>query len=415
MDASRTLRILTFSTLYPNEVQPRHGVFVEERLRHLVAGGGVSATVMAPIPWFPWTHPRFGRYARFATVPAEEIRHELKILHPRYPVLPKVGMSLAPALLARSMLPLLRQLEARGETFDLIDAHYFYPDGVAAVWLGQQLGKPVVVTARGTDVNWIPRYRMPRFQIQWAASRASRLVSVSSALAEHLVRLGVERQRITVLRNGVDLEKFQPQPAAGAALRSELGLDGPVLLSVGGLIERKGHHYTIEAMRHLPAANLLIAGEGPLGDSLRRQARESGVAERVHFLGPIAHEDLPRYYSAADVSVLASSREGMPNVVLESIACGVPVVACDVEGVKEVLATPEVGRVADRRDAAALATAVGELLRRRTSRETVRQYARSLSWEETSIGQLELFRACMRDAEAHHSEYAGERTPTGRR
>lgn len=392
MNAARTLKILSFSSLYPNTVQPRHGVFVEERLRHLVAGGGVLATVLAPVPWFPWTSPLFGRYARFAAIPREEFRYGIRVLHPRYPVLPKIGMSVAPRLMAYAMLPVLRRLEAHGAGFDLIDAHYFYPDGVAAVWLGEKLGKPVVVTSRGTDVNWIPRYRLPRRQIRWAAGRARGLISVSNALGEHLVNLGVPRGRITVLRNGVDLEAFRPQVEEGIALRRELGLVGTVLLSVGSLIERKGHHIMLEALQHLEHATLLIAGEGPLREALQRQAANSGIGSRVRFLGPVAHAELARYFSAADVSVLASSREGMPNVVLESLACGTPVVACDAEGVSEVLAEPVAGRVVATRDTESLARGIGDLLAGLPTREAVRAYALRFSWDETSAGQLALFR-----------------------
>ena len=395
MDARRTLRILTFSSLYPNAVQPRHGVFVEERLRHLVDAGGVSATVLAPVPWFPSRNARFGRYAQYADVPREELRHGVRVLHPRYPVLPKVGMSVAPWLMARGLLPELRRLEQQDGGFDLIDAHYFYPDGVAAVWLGERLGKPVVVTSRGTDVNWIPRYRLPRWQVRWAAQRAAGLVSVSHALGEHLVGLDVPRERIKVLRNGVDLDVFRPRHEAAGELRRELDLlpDTPVLLSVGSLIERKGHHITLEALRKLPDAVLLLAGEGPLSEELRSQAQEIGVGSRVYFLGPIPHDDLPRYYSAADVSVLASSREGMPNVVLEALACGTPVVACDAEGVSELITENVAGRVVAVRDAETIAARISEVLTSPPRRESVRAYAQRFSWDETSAGQLELFRA----------------------
>lgn len=401
MDAARTIKILSFSSLYPNAAQPRHGVFVEERLRHLVASGGVSVTVLAPVPWFPWTHPRFGHYARFAAVPSEEFRQGIRVLHPRYPVLPKIGMSVAPWLMARALLPVLRKLASREGGFDLIDAHYFYPDGVAAVWLGKQLGKPVVVTARGTDVNWIPQYWLPRQQIRWAASRARGIISVSKALAEHLVNLGVARERITVLRNGVDLGVFRPEPEARRTLRNELGLEGPVVLSVGGLIERKGHHITIEAMRRLEPATLLIAGEGPLKAVLLRQIAEAGLSARVRFLGPIAHEHLPRYFSAADISVLASSREGMPNVVLESLACGTPVVACNAEGVSEVIAEATAGRVAPSRDAETLASLIAEVLAAPPARDDVRAYALRFGWDETSAGQRKLFQHICDGSEAH--------------
>ncbi len=117
---------------------------------------------MAPTPWFPFTSRRFGDYAVFARVPREEIRHGLHVDHPRYPVLPKIGISVAPLALASAVLPRLRRQLRAGRDFDLIDAHYFYPDGVAAVLLGRAIGRPVVVTARGSDLNLIADHTVPR-------------------------------------------------------------------------------------------------------------------------------------------------------------------------------------------------------------------------------------------------------------
>jgi len=175
----RPIRLLVFTSPYPNASQPRHGVFVEERLRHLVESGRVVATVVAPVPWFPFRHPRFGAYATFAAVPACEQRHGIRIVHPRYPVIPKVGMNFAPSLMFRALLPRLREMKEGGLDFDLIDAHYFYPDGVVAARLGLAVGKPVVISARGSDVTWIPRYRRPRRQIQRAARSVAAVVTVS--------------------------------------------------------------------------------------------------------------------------------------------------------------------------------------------------------------------------------------------
>src|SRR5271166_1580648 len=163
------VQILTFTTLYPSAVRPQHGIFVETRLRKLVESGAVDARVVAPCPWFPFASPRFGSYAVFARMPREEVRYRLQIDHPRYPVLPKIGMSAAPLALAAAVLPRLRRRLREGGDIDLIDAHYFYPDGVAAVLLGRALGLPVVVTARGSDLNLIADYAVPRRWIRWAA------------------------------------------------------------------------------------------------------------------------------------------------------------------------------------------------------------------------------------------------------
>ena len=158
------MKLLTFSTLYPHAGRPTHGIFVETRLRQLVASGQVESRVVAPVPWFPFRQQAFGDYARHALAPSEERRHGIEVLHPRYPLVPKIGMSMAPVLLAQAVKPALRGLLERYD-FDAIDAHYLYPDGVAAAILGKHFGKPVVLTARGTDVTLIPQYQIGRAHV----------------------------------------------------------------------------------------------------------------------------------------------------------------------------------------------------------------------------------------------------------
>ena len=185
------MRILTFSTLYPNASRPSQGLFVETRLRQLLSNSRVQAQVVAPVPWFPSAHPRYGRYAAFASVPKKERRHGIQVSHPRFVSLPKIGMTIAPLLLANAVQPVLERIAREGYKFDLIDAHYFYPDGVAAAILGKRLGVPVVITARGSDLTLLPRYILPRKMIQWAACNAAGLVTVCAALKQPLIALGV--------------------------------------------------------------------------------------------------------------------------------------------------------------------------------------------------------------------------------
>lgn len=377
---------------------PRHGIFVENRLRHLLASGAVTAQVIAPVPWFPSTNPRFGEYADYAKVPRHELRYKITVDHPRYPLFPKVGMIFSPLLLALAMRPVISRLLQRGEKFDVIDAHYFYPDGVAAILLGRWFNMPVVITARGTDLNLIPKYTLPRKLIQWAAARAAGMITVCQALKDVLVELGVPEQRVTVLRNGVDLQQFKP-PLERIALRERLQLHGTTLLSVGHLIERKGHDLVIAALEYLPDTHLLIAGDGPEEASLRTLARVRGVEARVTFLGAIKHDQLRAYYGAADILVLASSREGWANVLLEAMACGTPVVASNVWGTPEVVAVPEAGVLMPARTPTALADAVKTLLAQHPDRAATRRYAEQFSWDATTQGQLALFARIVRQAQ----------------
>ena len=187
--------------------------------------GAVGARVTAPCPWFPLTSRWFGHYALFARQPREEIQHGLHVDHPRYLQLPKIGMSVAPLAIFVALLPVLRRQLRGGRDFDLIDAHYFYPDGVAAVLLGRALGRPVVVTARGSDLNLIAEYAVPRRWIRWSARQADGLVAVSRGLKRRLVALGVVEERVRVLRNGVDLALFRPVDRDAG--RRALGLTRP--------------------------------------------------------------------------------------------------------------------------------------------------------------------------------------------
>jgi len=386
----RPLRLLTFTTLFPNSRQPGHGVFVENRLRHLVASGEVGSVVVAPVPYFPSAARCFGDWARYARIDGQETRHGFVIYHPRFPVIPRIGMSIAPALLAAATIGFVRQLLARGADFDVIDAHYFYPDGVSALWIGRRLRRPVVITARGTDINLIPRYTLPRRMIRWGIANADGLIAVSEALKRALVDLGAVSDRVEVLRNGVDLCMFSPTDRTAA--RQGLALTRPTLLSIGHLIERKGHDRVIEAMRQLPDFDLLIVGEGPERELLGHLARRVGVADQIRFLGSRPQATLPEIYSAADALVLASSREGWANVLLEAMACGTPVVASNIWGNPEVVRTPASGVLMEENTPEGIARAVRILFADLPARAATRAYAERFSWDDTTRAQIALFR-----------------------
>jgi teichuronic acid biosynthesis glycosyltransferase TuaC len=383
------MRILTITTLYPNAQALTHGVFVENRLLQLVEAGRLEATVVAPVPWFPFDSRVFGRYGQKARVPTTETRHGLQVSHPRFLVIPKLGMSVAPFLLYLSLRRHVRRALKNGEEFDLIDAHYVYPDGVAAAWLGAALCKPVVLTARGTDLHLIPNYRIPRLLIRSAFRHCAAVVAVSKALADSARVLAGPDLRIEVLRNGVDLDQFREMNRE--QMRRNLNLTGPTIISVGLLIPRKGHELVIEALSLLPEAQLLICGEGSMLTALERTARRHRVADRVRFLGGIKHEDLNRYYSAADVLVLASYREGWPNVLLEAMACGTPVVATAVGAVPDFVDHPHAGLVVHKRTVPAIASAIRALLENPPTRGQVRAYAAQFSWDDTTQRLLALF------------------------
>ena len=385
------MRILTLTTLYPNAAMPRHGVFVENRLRAFIEKSKAEVRVCAPVPWFPFKGDRFGEYAKWAQVPKQEIRHSINVDHPRYTIPPKLGMTFSPNALKKCFLKAAQHAIENNWDFDLIDAHYLYPDGVAAMHVAKKLGKPIVLTARGTDVNLIPKFPRQKTMILDAVRNADAVVCVASALKDELVRLGAPAEKIEVMRNGVDLELFKPQNRDACRAKYDLK-DAPTLLSVGHLIDRKGHDLVIETLSSLPDAKLLIAGDGEKYKSLLNQAQDQNVANRVIFVGAIPHEELPAIYTAADCLVLASSREGWPNVLLEAMACGTPAIAAPIWGCGEVITAPEAGSLASDRSSAAIAKSVSDLLVVPPLREQTRAYAEKFSWDETARRQEVLFR-----------------------
>lgn len=388
------MKLVCFSTLFPSSARPGHGIFVETRLRELLKLGGIEAKVVAPVPWFPSKHPRFGSYARMAATPLREQRNGLDVLHPRYFLPPKVGMHMAPWSLFQGAKRSLTQLRDEGFDFDLIDAHYFYPDGVAAVELGRYFNRPVTVTARGSDLNFITQFAGPRRRMQQAAAKADASIGVCNALVDVLRDWSIPSSRLHVFRNGVDLERFRPIPQQEA--RTALGLQGsPLLLSVGRLVELKGHHIAIEALSLLraqhPQARLVLLGEGEEREPLRQLADRLGLADAVLFAGAQPNDKLLQWYSAADLFLLCSSREGWANVLLEAMACGTPVLATATGGTPEVLTDPRVGTLVPEREAGAFARAALALLAQGVDREQVRAYASSFGWRETSEAQHRLF------------------------
>jgi glycosyltransferase involved in cell wall biosynthesis len=311
-------------------------------------------------------------------------------------------MSIAPMCLALGAVRTVSGLMRSGFDFDVIDAHYYYPDGVAATILGRWFGKPVVVTARGTDVNVLPRFTIPRRLIRWTARNAAASIGVSRALTEGLAALGAPKERLFTLRNGVDLQRFRPLPKAEC--RTALGLPTgvPLILTVGHLVELKGNHIVIDAVAKLHAeglaVTLVIVGEGYERQRLEAQAAALGLGSAVRFAGAIANAELVRWYGSADALVLASSREGWPNVLTESLASGTPVIASKIPSTPEIVRDSVAGILFEPREPVALAQAIRSILARPADPAAVRAYAEQFGWDAVSHAQSQLFESVIATA-----------------
>jgi len=373
------LRVLSLSTLYPSDQNPSFGIFVERQMQAVARQGEVDLTLVNPIglPPFPLSlHPR---YRPLQTLPEQELRGGVNVLRPRFTLLPKIGARFNAGAIVRAVLPIARHLHAE-RPFDLVDAQFFHPDGYAAVRIAAVLGLPVSIKARGADIHYWGRQRATAAQVRKAGRRATGLLSVSQGLVEEMAALGIPREKVTLHRTGLDGDLFRPYDRR--MCRDQLGLprDKPVLATVGALIPRKGQRFAIGALPSLPDAILLVAGKGPDEAQLRKLAQELGVAERVRFLGPVPHNELPIVLNAADVFILPSASEGLANAWVEALACGTPVVTTPIPGATELITDPHWGRLVPR-ESTAIAAAVAALLAQQPAPERVQAAVAGMSWQ----------------------------------
>lgn len=386
----RKPRVLIYTTLFPNSAQPLNGNFILERMRHLIPY--LDMTVVAPVPYFPRTKIHKGWFT-FSTIPHSERFREFEIDHPRYLVIPKLAMSThGLSMFAGSLSQVSRLL--RAADYDLIDAHYVYPDGFAATMLGARFNKPVVISARGSDINLFSRFRTIRPMLRHALNRATKVIAVTQSLKDVMIDLGCEAEKIAVIGNGIDTVKFNRQPRSVARRKLGLPADRAILLAVGNLTENKGVRILIDAILRLrvrrPDVLLVIAGAGPHRARLQRQIQDHKLEDNVRLAGSIPHAELAAWYSAADVFCLASLREGCPNVVMEAMACGCPVVATRAGGIPDMVSSPSLGILVDR-TAEAFQASLDEALHREWDHAAIVAHAHSRGWEKVTSELLTLY------------------------
>lgn len=389
---TRPRRVLSIATLYPNAVNPRFGTFVARSLEALAARGDWDVTAINPIGIPPIA---FGRYRPLLGALVDGNEHGVHVYRPRFTLIPWIGGRWNPYFIARAVLPLARKLHAE-EAFDVVDAQFFYPDGPAAARIAHALGLPLSVKARGADIHYWGAKPWAGRQMLAAGRQAAGLLAVSEALADDMAALGLARKRIAIHRTGLDRDLFHPRQYDGlrAELGKELGLplsNGELLLaSIGALIPRKGQEFVVRALPSLDDARLLLVGKGEDEARLRALAQQLGVGERVHFLGSLDHDVLPLVLSAADAMVLPSASEGLANAWVEALACGTPLVICDVGGARELLKDPSAGRLAAR-DPEAIAQAVREIAAAPLRPERVAENAAAFSWEANAAALADYY------------------------
>jgi glycosyltransferase involved in cell wall biosynthesis len=376
------LKVLTFTTLFPNPVQPVHGVFIKNRVQKMAAL--CDLTVVAPVnaAQNPWSVRR---------VPKEEHPGGLAVHHPRFGVIPGLFKHWDGDLLFRQTVGYMRRTLAL-DAYDILDVHYAYPDGVAGQRLAQEMRRPFTVSLRGSDINVLARFPRRRLLIQDMLGKAAAIIAVSKALGLEAAALGADPGKIHVIPNGVERSLFYPRERQEA--RRQLGwpMDTPILLSVGRLVSIKGFGLLIQVVNELrkrvtQAVRCYIVGEGELRTSLEKEIVKLGLEGHVVLPGRVSPEDLPLWYSASDLFCLLSHDEGCPNVVLESLACGTPVIATDVGGLPEMVRDGASGILVKRRDAEEVAGLITRALK--------------MTWEPRALANSEAVRDWSDVARAH--------------
>lgn len=371
------LRVLTLATLFPDASRPNFGVFVERQTLGLAAHPDVDLRLVAPVGLPPSPLSRLSQYKPLAALPERETWKAMETWRPRFATLPGTQGRFHVAALVRRLKPLLTDIR-RDFPFDVIDAEFFFPDGPAAIALGKHFDVPVSIKARGADIHHWGITPATAGQVIAAGRSADGMLAVSQAMKHDMAEIGIPAERIRVHSTGVDLARFAPIDRMKS--KAAFGVTGPLVVSLGALIPRKGHDIVIRAVAQLPGASLLIAGDGPQRPQLEAEIAALGVGDRVRLLGSIPHSDLPVLLGAADVMALASSSEGLANAWVEALACGTPIVITDAGGAAEVVQNPAAGQIVAR-ESDAFASAIRALLADPAPREETRAAALRFTWE----------------------------------
>ena len=382
------LRVLAITKIFPNAVEPLSAPFNRQQFAAL--SSRCSLEVMGTIPWFPGAGllGKWSSAGKLAAVPRTEVIEGITVRHPRTLFLPRLAHATWGPLYAASIAPAL--LPYRNQV-DVVLGSWAYPDGFAAVIAARLLDVPCVVKLHGSDINLIAKLPGPRRMLQWALPRAQKVVAVSRALADEVVQLGVPRDKVAIVMNGVDAELFHPRDRAAA--RAELGLPaGPIALYVGNLKEEKGVLDLAAAWarvaRELPEATLVVVGGGPAAEALKTAVAPLG--ESVRLLGPQPLPKVPVFMAACDLLVLPSHAEGTPNVVLEALASGRRVVATNVGGIPDLITRPELGELVPPRAPDALASAIVRSLPTPYAPATVAELGARGGWDASAAALYEV-------------------------
>lgn len=379
--------LIVFSSLFPSDKRPGAGLFIRERMFRVAKQ--LPITVVSPVPWFPFQGVIRYWKPYFRPQPKRyEEQKGIKVYYPKFLSIPGLLKNWDGFFMALGSWVLLSKLKKQ-QGFNLIDAHFAYPDGYAATLLGKWLNVPVTITLRGTEVP-LSEFPARKSRMIKALENATKVFSVSNSLKDHVAGLGSDKDKIEVVGNGVDIDAFYPVDKNNARKELSIPQEAKVMISVGGLVDRKGFHRVLEVMpiliEQFPTLIFLIVGgdspEGGIREKLESQVQQLNLQNHVRFLGALSTEELKVPLSAADVFVLATANEGWANVFLEAMACGLPVITTDVGGNQEVVNSDELGTIVPFGKPEALQIALTNAIERQWDNAAILSYAKENTWDK---------------------------------
>lgn len=362
--------MLVLTGIFPNRSQPTWGVHVFQNVQALAAHADVR--VVATVPAFRTP----------ASVPGRDTWDGIEVSYPRFLVIPKVARFLHGWEYFHSIRAAVAR-EVKEFRPGVILAYFAYPYGFAAVRFGKMFGLPVVISCRGSDIYHMAKPRLQGGLIMRSLRACQRVFVMSDEMREQVLTWGVDAARVDIVSNGVDAARFKPTDRAQA--RAALGIerDARVIVCVSRLSHEKGIDVLVDAMTKLTesALHLYVIGDGTEFGALSARVRSAGIEDRIHFARVRPHDEIPRWLAAADVAVLPSRSEGMPNAVLEALACGRPVVATAVGGTRELITNPALGTLVPPGDAGALASALRAALNDTWNEKVIAASVAERTWD----------------------------------
>ncbi|MBV1911056.1 MAG: glycosyltransferase [Kangiellaceae bacterium] len=348
--------IVLISNLYPNSNEKTRGLFIKQLTDSIAIKTRIS--VIAPIPFNP-----LELFRRKDSIPSVEIIDGIEVFHPRYIVIPKILRSLTGYFFYLGIRSTIEQLVAQNRA-DVISAHWVYPDGFGAGLAAKKFNLPIALHALGCDINEYTKYRIRRQLITKALIDSDINIVKSHELKNKIEALGIPLGKTKVIHNGVNQDKFIRQPMDLARKKLKLEKNKKLCLFVGNFQVEKGLNYLIDAFALLKheEVELLVIGSGPLEFEIKKQIMDNELENKITLIGRVEHQFIPDYLAAVNLLCLPSLREGCPNVVLEALSCGTPVVASNVGAVPDIISKPEFGLVVSPENPDALAEGISKSL-----------------------------------------------------